>query len=123
MTVTITAVDPTKSFLLFSTRSSSNRPVSSIVRGRLASATTLEFIRVTDESPVSTITIEWSVVEYSCGVAVQRGDTSVSATTVDVPITPVASQSQAFITWSKSTAAADASWDGNDTLVVDLTST
>src|SRR6266480_7651710 len=47
-TVTITAVDPTKAFLLFSTRSSSNRPVGTVMRGRLASATTLEFIRVTD---------------------------------------------------------------------------
>jgi hypothetical protein len=122
-TVTITAVDPTKSFLLFSTRSSSNRPVGSVLRGRLASATTLEFIRVTDESPVSTITIEWSVVEYTCGISVQRGDTNVAATTVDVSITPVAARSHAFVTWSKSAASADASWDSNDTLVVDLTST
>ncbi len=49
LTVPITSVDPTKAFLIFRTRHDSHRPVGSMVRGRIASATTLEFERVTDK--------------------------------------------------------------------------
>src|SRR5262245_61040047 len=49
--VSITSVDPTKAFLIFSTASNLNRPVGSQLRGKIASATTLAFDRVTDEAP------------------------------------------------------------------------
>jgi hypothetical protein len=120
-TVTINTVDPTKAYLLFSLRSNLNRPPGSTVRGRLASATTVEFLRVTDET--STITIQWQVIEYTCGVSVQRGETVQNAASTDVAITPVTAVSQAFVTWSKTTAAGSGAYDLDDTVVGELTST
>ena len=52
VTVSISSVDPAKSFLVFQSRHSGNRPVSSMVRGRIASGTTLEFVRATNEGPL-----------------------------------------------------------------------
>jgi hypothetical protein len=122
-TVTIASVDPTKAFLIFSTRHSSNRPVGSVIRGLIGNATTLAFTRVTDEGAPVTITIQWYVVEYTCGVNVQRGQTTLNANTVNVPITPVSSLSQAFVTWSKTAGAADTTWDANDAVLAELTTT
>lgn len=122
-TVTITAVNPAKAFLLFSTRHNSNRPVGSEVGGRIASSTTLEFHRSTDEASPVTIAIEWSVVEYNCGVSVQRGTAAPNTPTTDVTIAAVNSVAAAFVTWSKVTNPADTTWGGNDPLVGELTST
>jgi len=105
VTVPITAVDPTRSFLIFETRNNSNRPVASMVRGRLASSTTLEFIRATNEGTPVPIEIQWYVAEFSSGVSVQRGDVEQTASTIDIPITAVAGVDQAFVTWSKNPAA------------------
>ena len=122
-TVTITSVDTTKAFLLFSTRHDLNRPVGSEVSGRIANSTTLEFNRGTDEASPVTITIEWSVVEYNCGVAVQRGSVAPSTATTNVTIAAVSSVAAAFVTWSKVPNPADTTWGGNDPLVGELTST
>jgi hypothetical protein len=121
LSVPISSVDPARSFLLFNIRHLSNRPVGSTVRGRIASSTAVEFARVTNETTPVTITIRWYVVEYACGVRVQRGEVSQSATTIDVPISPVQSRSQAFVTWSKTPAAADSAWDQNDQVLAELT--
>jgi hypothetical protein len=123
VTVVIASVDPTKSFLMFGTRHNLNRPVGSEVRGRIASSTTLEFVRVTDEAAPVTITIRWYVVEYTCGVTVQRGQVAQTATSINIPITPVASRARTFVTWSKTPDQVDQSWDQNDPVVMDLTST
>ena len=85
-TATITAVDPTKAFLVFSVRGSGDRPADTFVSGRLASATTVVFDRF---DPTGTMSIEWSVVEFISGVTVQRGTTTMSSTTVNVPISAV----------------------------------
>ncbi len=122
-TVTITAVTMSKAFLLFSTSHNLNRPVGSEVSGRLTSTTTLEFNRVTDEASPATITIQWSVVEYNCGVTVQRGSVAPAATTNNVTITAVNSTADAFTTFSKTPTSTDSSWDSNDPTVVELTST
>ena len=122
-TVTIASVDTTKAFLIFSTRHSSNRPVGSLLRGRIAGATTLEFVRVTNEGAPVTITIQWYVVEYTCGVKVQRGSATQSGMTVNVAITPVASLSQAFVTFSKTANATEGIWSEDDPVVADLTTT
>lgn len=119
-TVAIASVDLSRAFLLFSSRHSLNRPVGSEVRGRVATSTSLEFVRVTDEASPITMTIEWSVVEYTCGVTVQRGAVAPTATTVDVPISPVTSLSTAFVTWSKTPTASDQEYGSNDPTVVDL---
>ena len=122
-TIGITAVDPAKSFLIFNTRSSSDRPVAAQIRGRIASSTTIEFARNTDEGSPAEINIQWYVVEYPCGVNVQRGETTLSSTVQDVPITPVGSLSRAFTTWSKTSFASDTTTDDNDEIVAELTST
>ena len=115
-TVTVTlpqSVDPARAVLFFQSRHNSNRPPGSMIRGRLASATTLEFVRVTNES--STMTIHWSVVEFASGVRVQRGSTSQSATTLDVALaTPVADRARAFLLWSKTPGAGHSDWGSDD---------
>lgn len=122
-TVTITAVDPNRSFLLFSTRHALNRPVGSEVTGRLAGATTLEFNRATNEASPATITIQWFVVQYNCGVSVQRGSVAPAAATTNVAISAVNSLSAAFVTWSKTPVATDSSWGSDDPVAAELTST
>ncbi len=127
VTVSITSVDTTKSFLIFQTRHNSNRPPGSEIRGRIATPTSLEFVRVTDgvtPEPV-TITIHWYVVSFSSGVKVQRGAiASQNATTLNVTLpTPVAAVNQAFVTWSKTPAASDVIYDNNDPILGELTST
>lgn len=118
-----TTVDMTRSFLMFSSRHNSNRPVGSMLRGRIATPTTLEFVRVTDEGTPVPITITWSVVEFSTGVVVQRGSVNQSSTVINVPITAVASLNQAFVTWSKTPAIGDNDWSQDDPILGDLTTT
>lgn len=122
-TVTIAAVDTTKSFLVFNVRSDSNRPPESVVMGRLASSTTIEFLRNTDAVSPVTITIQWYVASFSTGVTVQHGTFVQSSTTQDVTITAVGSLSQAFALWSKTTNAGSGIYDYNDPAVMQLTST
>jgi len=122
-TIGISSIDTTKAFLLFSTRHSSNRPVGAMLGGQIASATTIEFVRVTNEGVPAAIDIQWYVVEYSCGVNVQRGTVAQSATTLNVAITPVAATDQAFVTYSKSSGSTDTAWGSNEWVLIDLTST
>ena len=123
VSVSITTVDPTLSFLMFSSRHDSNRPVGSMIRGRLnATGDAVEFERVTDEATPVTMTMEWYVVTYLCGITVQRGEVSQAATTINVPIASVGSTSQAFVTWSKTPAATDGAFGNNDPVVAELTS-
>ena len=91
------------------------------ISGRIASSTTLEFNRATDET--STVNITWDVVEYNCGITVQRGSVAQSGTTNNVTITPVPALSQAFVTWSKTPGSSDASFGDNDWVLGELTST
>jgi hypothetical protein len=124
-TITISPVDPAKSFLVFESRHDSARPVGSSVRGRLASSTTIEFLRVTDGvSPEpAPIDIQWYVVTFGAGVRVQRGEVAQASTTVNVAISAVASLSQAFVLWSKTPVAADNEWGSDDQVLGELTST
>lgn len=88
--IPITAVDPTKSFLVFSASSNSNEADESIVMGELASATSIEFTRNTDNGAPSDVVVEWSVVEYDCGISVQRGrNTSTGTASIDASIAGV----------------------------------
>lgn len=124
-TITISSVDPARSFLIFETRHDSNRPVGSLLRGRLASATTIEFARVTNGTAPepAPINIQWYVVSFSSGVRVQRGEVAQSATTVNVSISAVAAVGQAFVLWSKTAAAGDSTWGSDDAVLGELTST
>ena len=86
-TASIAAVDTASSFLLFSTRSSSNEPSDSVVMGVLSDPTTIAFTRQTDAVSPPPIVIEWSVVEYSCGVSVRRGVVNGNGTSqIDIPV-------------------------------------
>jgi hypothetical protein len=121
--VTITAVDTTKAFLVFSLRSNSNRPVGSTVRGRLASSTSVEFLRNTDEGSPTTITARWFVAAFASGISVQRGEVALSATTVNVALSDVGNTNRAFVLWSKSCESGGGTSDENDFLLSELTST
>ncbi len=122
-TVKIAAVDPSRSFLMFSTRHNLARPVAAELGGHIASATTLEFVQDTDEATQVTVTIERSVVEYACGVTVQRGSIVQTAATLDITISAVPSTAQAFVLWSKNPHMLDQTWDANDPVIGELTST
>ncbi len=121
VTVSIASVDLTRSFLIFQTRSNGDRPVNSMLRGRIASATTLEFVRLTNESTPATINIQWYVVSFTSGVRVQRGDVSVTAATLNVTISPVSAVSRAFVLWSKSSGASETAWNSTDPDLGELT--
>ena len=122
VSVPITPVDPAMSFLVFNSRHNSNRPVGSLIRGRLSAAgNAVEFVRATNESVPVPMAIQWYVVEYSCGIRVQRGEVNQSSTTINVPITPVGSTSQAFVLWSKTPSAGDNNFSEDDPVVSELT--
>ncbi len=90
-TVTITAVDTTKSFLVFSVQMNDNAPECTQISGQITNSTTLTFSRDT-ACATSAITVQWYVAEFSSGVSVQRGsrDMSTSGTGVEnVSITAV----------------------------------
>ena len=98
-TETITAVDRTKSFLVFSTRIDSARPDEQVVSGQLTADTTITFVRT---SSTGTVEIRWFVVEFSSGVSVQRGshtwsDPLPNAVTLGTP----ADEATSFIIWSQ----------------------
>ena len=87
LTVPISAINPAQSILFFETSSDSDRPPGSTVRGTIASATTLTFIRVTDEVAPAPINIRWYVATFASGVerATRRGRSD-APRSIDVPI-------------------------------------
>jgi hypothetical protein len=123
LTVPISAVDPTRSVLFFQIGNDSTRPPASMLLGRLASATTLEFVRPTNEATPAPITIRWYVAEFASGVRVQRGEVDQSATVLNVPIAAVGAVDRAFVLWSKTALANHQNnYDGDDPAVGELTS-
>ena len=127
--VNISGIDPAKSFLIFETRHAGNRPVASLLRGRIPIAcanpcTTIEFVRVTDEGAPATINIQWYVVTFASGVRVQRGETPQDSLAKDVtlPLT-LSAVNQAFVLWSKTTDAAGGEFSDNETVLGEITST
>lgn len=122
LTVNISAVDPAAAFLVFQARHSSNTPDDSTIRGELASATSLEFTRVSNGT--NPIDVSWYVVEYASGVSVQRGTTVQSSNRIDVTLaTAVASLGQAFVLHSKTAAAGNTSYSSDDPVTVRLRQT
>jgi hypothetical protein len=120
---TITSVDPTKAFLQFSVSSNSNVPGGSTVRGRIAGASSLEFVRVTNEVSPAAISVRYHVVEYLCGVTVQRGSVNQTTRTTNVSINPVPATDRAFLTWSKTGNPAETDWGPGHQTTGELTST
>ena len=80
-------------------------------------------MRSTDAAPsVGVINIQWYLATFGSGVFVQRGRRRNRPPTVNVPITSVTSMSQAFVLFSKTPVAADATWGTDDTVLGELTS-
>ncbi len=75
-TVTITSIDTTKSFLVFSARGNSSEARKSWATGQITNGTTLTFQRNTASGGTS-VEISWYVMEFTSGVSVQRGSQSV----------------------------------------------
>ena len=124
VTVPVTAVDPGLSFLIFNSRHNGNRPVNSMIRGKLnATGTAVEFTRVTNEATPVTISIVWYLVTYEAGISVQRGEVAPSSLTTNVTLTALGSTDRAFVTWSKTPASGDSTFGNDDFAVVDITST
>lgn len=122
-TITISSIDPAKSFLVFSVRSAGDRPVNSTVRGRIASATTIQFDRSTNEGAPLAVTIQWYVATFGTGVSVQRGEATMNQLTVNVPITAVGAMNRAFVIWSMTPNATENEVGSDDIIAGDLTST
>jgi hypothetical protein len=122
-TITISAIDTTKSFLIFQVRSTGDRPVNSTVRGRIASSTTIQFDRSTNEGAPLAVNIQWYVATFGSGVSVQRGEAVMNQFTVNVPITAVGSMNRAFVIWSMTPNATENEVGSDDIIAGDLTST
>ncbi|HWQ02966.1 MAG TPA: DNRLRE domain-containing protein, partial [Candidatus Nitrosotenuis sp.] len=122
------SVDTSKSFLIFQIRSSCTRPQCSAIRGELNTSPTVNnqifFTKSSNEN--STVNIQWYVVEFEQGVEVIHGNTSQSATTINIAvpaITGVASTSQMFVLTSKTTNSADNNMNADDPIIGEMTTT
>ena len=74
VTVPISPVDPAASFVMSSVRSASDEPADSTVQIALrGDGGAVELTRRTDAGAPPTVVVAWSVVSYTCGVAVQHG--------------------------------------------------
>lgn len=95
-TLSTTLLDTSKALLIFSYQPAAPRSDRGAVRGVITNTTTLTFDRGSATSAPA-ITIEYQVVEWTAGVTVQRGSTSmVSVTSVDVTIASV-NTAKAFV--------------------------
>lgn len=118
--VTITAVEPSTSFVTYSVRSNSTKPGDAVVLGNLANATTVEFVRQTNTATPPPIVIEWSVVEYSCGVTVQRGSGNGNGTnSVVFPVAAV-DPASSFVIGGSVGGRTDLGFAGDDSSIVEL---
>ena len=109
-TATVTAVDETKTMLVFGlSKTSGDRPDEDFIRGRFTSTTELTFDR--HAAAGAAVTIEWYVVEWTSGVTVQSGvqDDGTENTTITAV---VQTNSLVLNTWRK-----DGATMGDDDLV------
>ncbi len=121
VSVPITAVDPTSAFVTASLRSNAAEPADSMVLVELnGGGTTLDLVRATDAGAPPSVVVAWSVVEYACGITVQRGSTSGSGTAqIDIPITAV-DQAASFVLVSSAPASTANTFGANDLFVGEL---
>ncbi len=82
-TVAITAVDMTKSFLVFSSSTDNNATTNFQIGGEITNPTTLTFERTGN---TATVNISWQVFEFESGVLVQRGSETSVARNVNVNV-------------------------------------
>jgi hypothetical protein len=118
--VTVNAVTMSRAFLLYTVRMNNSNPDRAEIAGRLASSTSIQFVR--SSSVTAPLTVEWTLVEYGCGVSVQRGQYTKTSCNQNVTITPVSSLSRAFVTWNEKVDSTS-NWDTDNNIVAELTST
>jgi hypothetical protein len=117
-TVTISPVDMTKSFLVFSIRFNDANPGFSQISGQITDSTTLTFKRFTGTGAPAVI-VKWYVTEFISGVSVQRGAAAMPTTTVNVMLSQVdTAKSFAIISYRNS----GSSYDSNDFVKAKITS-
>ncbi|MGI9600442.1 MAG: DUF2341 domain-containing protein [Acidimicrobiales bacterium] len=123
VSIPITPVDPSSSFLMLSARSSGNEPVAAAVRGTLtAGGTLVELERRTDAGVPEPLSVAWSVIEYPCGLTVQRGSASgtgsaqINATIAAVDMT------SSFVLSTSSAEPTATDFDADDLFITELTS-
>ena len=97
--VTVNAVTMSRAFLLYSVRMNNASPDRAEIAGSLASSTSIQFAR--SSSVTAPLTVEWTLVEYGCGVVVQRGLLSKTSCNMNVTLAPVSSLSRAFVMRTK----------------------
>ncbi len=121
VSVPITAVDPTDAFVVASLRSDSNQPADSVVQVDLSpGGTAVELVRSTDAVTPPSITVAWSVVEYGCGLSVQRGTVNGDGTgQLDVTIGAV-DPAASFVLVSSAPEATAASYGADDLYIAEL---
>jgi hypothetical protein len=114
--VPITAVDLTRAVLFMTVSADNVDPSNGLVRGRLTSATNLQFNRA---GTATTLRVRWSVASFGRSVSVQRGTTSVTASPLSVAITAV-DRTRSFVltSWQKP----GATYGADDSLRARLTS-
>jgi signal peptidase I len=87
ITESITAVDPSRAFVTATVRSNSTRIADANAQVVLSGPTTVAVNRATNAGSPPSVTIDWTVVEYRCGITVQRGITTGNGSNqVDVTI-------------------------------------
>ncbi|MEM9132956.1 MAG: DUF2341 domain-containing protein [Actinomycetota bacterium] len=121
VTEAITAVDPASSFVLASLRSSADEPADSTVMVELGGGgTTVDLTRATDAGAPPSVTVAWSVVEYGCGVSVQRGSVVGDGTSqLTVPITTV-DEAASFVLVGSAPQASATAFGGDDLFIGEL---
>ena len=72
-TIAITAIDMSKSFLVFSSSIDTNDPQHAQIGGSITNSTTLTFARTGN---TGTVSISWQVFEFESGVYVQHGSST-----------------------------------------------
>src|SRR5262249_49040120 len=128
---TMTAVNMAPSTLFLEIRPDNGRPPGTMLYGHLATATTIQFVRQTNEAAPTPINIRWYVATFTSGVNVQRGLLDQTATPgctpapcMNVPITAVGAVNRSFVLWSKNSLDNHQNnIDNDDPLVGELTST
>ncbi len=109
--VPITAVDTSKTFLVFGARLDDNMPDYTQISGQFINSTTLRFERAMSGA-TNEVTIRWYAAEFVSGVTVYHGSTTIDQTTKDIslPGSIDTDKSLPIISFRK----AGAGYDGDD---------
>ena len=118
--ITISSVDPTRSFLVFGAQFNSANSGYTEISGQITGATEITFAR-TATSGAPAVPIRYYVAQFQSGVSVQRGSTIVSATSTPATLATAVDLTKSFpiITYRNS----GTSYGNDDAVRAKLTST